>query len=92
VTVAPSLARLHRCQSGLLFAAYHDMAVEMAASESPTTIIEEGFDLAICSGDPPDSTLVAKIHSDDDRSHRHSQHHTLRCTGIGPTNSAAFEL
>jgi hypothetical protein len=30
------------------FAAYHDMSVEMAASESPTTIIEEGFDLAIC--------------------------------------------
>jgi DNA-binding transcriptional LysR family regulator len=58
------------------FAAYHDMAVEMAASESPTTIIEEGFDLAICSGDLPDSTLVAKIRADDDRSHRHSQHHS----------------
>jgi LysR family transcriptional regulator for bpeEF and oprC len=42
------------------FAAYPDMAVEMAASESPTTIIEDGFDLAIHSGDLPDSTLVAR--------------------------------
>jgi LysR family transcriptional regulator for bpeEF and oprC len=37
-----------------------DMAVELAASESPTTIIEDGFDLAIHSGDLPDSTLVAR--------------------------------
>jgi len=29
------------------FAAYPEMAVDMAASESPTTIIEDGFDLAI---------------------------------------------
>jgi LysR family transcriptional regulator for bpeEF and oprC len=36
------------------------MAVEMAASESPTTIIEDGFDLAIHSGDLPDSNLVAR--------------------------------
>jgi LysR family transcriptional regulator for bpeEF and oprC len=42
------------------FAAYPDLAVEMAASESPTTIIEDGFDLAIHSGDLPDSTLVAR--------------------------------
>src|SRR5258708_33785581 len=42
------------------FAAYPDLAVEMAASESPTTIIEDGFDLAIHSGNLPDSTLVAK--------------------------------
>jgi LysR family transcriptional regulator for bpeEF and oprC len=42
------------------FAAYPDIAVEMAASESPTTIIEDGFDLAIHSGDLPDSNLVAK--------------------------------
>jgi DNA-binding transcriptional LysR family regulator len=36
------------------------MAVEMAASESPTTIIEDGFDLAIHSGDLPGSNLVAR--------------------------------
>src|SRR5258708_10049616 len=42
------------------FAAYPDMAVEMAASESPTTIIEDGFDLAIHSGDLADSELVAR--------------------------------
>src|SRR5438046_8678532 len=32
----------------------------MAASESPTTIIEDGFDLAIHSGDLPDSHFVAR--------------------------------
>jgi DNA-binding transcriptional LysR family regulator len=32
----------------------------MAASETPTTIIEDGFDLEIHSGDLPDSTLVAR--------------------------------
>jgi DNA-binding transcriptional LysR family regulator len=42
------------------FAAYPDMAVEMAASENPAAIIEDGFDLAIHSGDLPDSTLVAR--------------------------------
>jgi DNA-binding transcriptional LysR family regulator len=36
------------------------MAVEMAASESPTTIIEDSFDFAIHSGDLPDSSLVAR--------------------------------
>jgi len=36
------------------------MAVELASSERPTTIIEDGFDLAIHSGDLPDSTLVAR--------------------------------
>jgi len=42
------------------FSTYPDMAVEMGASESPTTIIEDGFDLAIHSGDLPDSSLVAR--------------------------------
>jgi LysR family transcriptional regulator for bpeEF and oprC len=42
------------------FAAYPDMAVELAESESPTTIIEDGFDLAIHSGDLRGSTLVAR--------------------------------
>src|ERR1700726_265210 len=61
VTVPPTFARLHMVSKlPAFFAAYPDMAVEMAASESPTTIIEEGFDLAIHSGNLPDSNLVAR--------------------------------
>src|ERR1700680_3492964 len=61
VTVPPTFARLHMVSKlPSFFDAYPDMAVEMAASESPTTIIEDGFDLAIHSGDLPDSTLVAR--------------------------------
>jgi LysR family transcriptional regulator for bpeEF and oprC len=61
VTVPPTFARLHMVSKlAAFFATYPDMAVEMAASESPTTIIEDGFDLAIHSGDLPDSTLVAR--------------------------------
>src|SRR5882762_1014923 len=61
VAVPPTFARLHMVSKlPAFFDAYPDMAVEMAASESPTTIIEDGFDLAIHSGDLPDSTLVAR--------------------------------
>jgi LysR family transcriptional regulator for bpeEF and oprC len=61
VTVPPTFARLHMVSKlPAFFAAYPDMAVEMGASESPTTIIEDGFDLAIHSGDLPDSNLVAR--------------------------------
>ena len=61
VTVPPTFARLHMVSKlPSFFAAYPDMSVEMAASESPTTIIEDGFDLAIHSGDLPDSTLVTR--------------------------------
>jgi LysR family transcriptional regulator for bpeEF and oprC len=61
VAVPPTFARLHIVSKlPAFFAAYPDLAVEMAASESPTTMIEEGFDLAIHSGDLPDSTLVAR--------------------------------
>jgi LysR family transcriptional regulator for bpeEF and oprC len=61
VTVPPTFARLHIVSKlPAFFAAYPDMAVEMAASESPATIIEDGFDLAIHSGDLPDSTLIAR--------------------------------
>jgi DNA-binding transcriptional LysR family regulator len=61
VTVPPTFARLHIVSKlPAFFAAYPDMAVEIAASESPTTIVEDGFDLAIHSGDLPDSTLVAR--------------------------------
>jgi DNA-binding transcriptional LysR family regulator len=61
VSVPPTFARLHMVSRlPAFFAAYPDLAVELAASESPTTIIEDGFDLAIHSGDLPDSTLVAR--------------------------------
>jgi DNA-binding transcriptional LysR family regulator len=61
VTVPPTFARLHMVSKlPAFFDAYPDMAVEMAASESPTAIIEDGFDLAIHSGALPDSTLVAR--------------------------------
>src|ERR1700745_2023247 len=61
VTVPPTFARLHLVSKlPAFFAAYPDMAVELAASESPATLIEDGFDLAIHSGDLPDSTLVAR--------------------------------
>jgi LysR family transcriptional regulator for bpeEF and oprC len=61
VTVPPTFARLHMVSKlPAFFAAYPDMAVELAASDSPTTIIEDGFDLAIHSGDLPDSTLVTR--------------------------------
>lgn len=61
VAVAPTFARLHVVSKlPALFAAYPDIAVELAASESPTTMIEDGFDLAIHSGDLPDSNLVAR--------------------------------
>src|SRR3984957_11472367 len=61
VTVPPTFARLHMVSKlAAFFAAYPDMAVEMAASESPSTIIEDGFDLAIHSGELPDSTLVTR--------------------------------
>jgi LysR family transcriptional regulator for bpeEF and oprC len=61
VTVPPTFARLHMVSKlPAFFAAYPDMAVEMAASGSPTTIIEDGFDLAIHSGNLPDSNLIAR--------------------------------
>jgi DNA-binding transcriptional LysR family regulator len=61
VAVPPTFARLHMVSKlPGFFAAYPDIAIETAASESPTTIIEDGFDLAIHSGDLPDSTLVAR--------------------------------
>src|ERR1700729_2641961 len=61
VTVPPPFARLHMVSKlAAFFASYPDLAIEMAASQSPSTIIEDGFDLAIHSGELPDSTLVAR--------------------------------
>jgi DNA-binding transcriptional LysR family regulator len=42
------------------FERYPDIAVEFGTSESPTSLIEDGFDLAIHSGDLSDSSLVAR--------------------------------
>jgi DNA-binding transcriptional LysR family regulator len=59
--VPPTFARLHMVSKlPAFFAAYPDMAVEMAASESPTPTIDDGFDLAIHSGDLADSNLVVR--------------------------------
>jgi DNA-binding transcriptional LysR family regulator len=57
-----SINRGYLAPKGLtaLFASYPDLAVEIAASESPSTIIEDSFDLAIHSGELPDSTFVTQ--------------------------------
>jgi len=61
VAVPPTFARLHMVSKlPAFFAAYPDIAIEMSTSDSHATIIEDGFDLAIHSGDLPDSTLVAR--------------------------------
>ena len=60
VTVPPTFARLHMVSKlAGFFAAYPDMSIEMGA-ESTNTIIEDGFDLAIHSGDLPGSSLIAR--------------------------------
>jgi LysR family transcriptional regulator for bpeEF and oprC len=61
VAVPGTFARLHMVSKlAAFFAAFPDMAVEMGALEDPTTIIEDGFDVAIHSGDLPDSSLIAR--------------------------------
>ena len=61
VAVPPTFARLHMVSKlAAFFAAFPDISVELAAPNNPTTIAEDGFDLAIHSGDLPDSSLVAR--------------------------------
>lgn len=61
VAAPATFARLHMVSKlPAFFAAYPDMALELGASESHSTMIEDGFDLAIHSGDLPDSALVAR--------------------------------
>jgi LysR family transcriptional regulator for bpeEF and oprC len=61
IAVPPTFARLHLVSKLPAFLdAYPEIVLEMASSETPATIIEDGFDLAIHSGDLPDSTLVAR--------------------------------
>jgi len=66
VAVPPTFARLHMVSKlAAFFAAYPEIAVEMAAVEMaarmvPRLMVEDGFDLAIQSGEMPDSSLVAR--------------------------------
>ena len=61
VAVPPSFARLHMVNKLVsFFERYPGIAVEFGTSESPTSRIEDGFDLAIHSGELPDSSLVAR--------------------------------
>lgn len=61
VAVTPTFARLHMVSKlPAFFAAWPDTAIELGISESPASIAEDGFDLAIHSGDLPDSSLVAR--------------------------------
>jgi LysR family transcriptional regulator for bpeEF and oprC len=61
VAVPPSFARLHMVNKlAAFFERYPDIAVEFGTSESPASLIEAGFDLAIHSGDLTDSSLVVR--------------------------------
>lgn len=61
VAVPPSFARLHMVNKlTAFFERYPDIAVEFGTSQSPTSLIEDGFDLAIHSGDLADSSLIAR--------------------------------
>jgi DNA-binding transcriptional LysR family regulator len=61
VAVSPSFARLHIITKLPTFFGRHpEIAIEFGNFDSPTTLIEDGFDLAIHSGDLPDSSLVAR--------------------------------
>lgn len=61
IAVPPTFARLHMVSKlAAFFTAYPDIAIEMSSSEDPSATFEDGFDLAIHSGDLPDSSLVAR--------------------------------
>lgn len=61
VAVPPSFARLHMVTKlTAFFNRYPEIAIEFGTCDSPATLIEDGFDLSIYSGDLPDSGLVAR--------------------------------
>jgi LysR family transcriptional regulator for bpeEF and oprC len=61
VAVPPSFARLHMVTKlAAFFEDYPEITVEFGTCESPASLIEDGFDLFIHSGDLPDSGLVAR--------------------------------
>jgi LysR family transcriptional regulator for bpeEF and oprC len=61
ISVAPTFARLHMVPTLPLFLAeYPEISVELGALGNPASMIEDGFDLAIHSGELPDSNLIAR--------------------------------
>lgn len=61
VAVPPAFARLHMVSKLPAFLdRYPDISIEFGTSESPASLIEDGFDFAIHSGDLADSELVAR--------------------------------
>lgn len=61
VAVPPAFARLHMVSKLPAFLEqYPEVSIEFGTSESPASLIEDGFDLAIHSGDLPDSGLMAR--------------------------------
>ncbi len=61
VAVPPAFARLHMVSKLAAFLErYPEITVEFGTSQSPASLIHDGFDLAIHSGDLPDSGLVAR--------------------------------
>jgi DNA-binding transcriptional LysR family regulator len=61
VAVATSFARLHMVTKlPAFFDRYPEIAVEFGVDDSLATLIENGFDLSIRSGDLPDSGLMAR--------------------------------
>lgn len=63
LSVQPTFARLHVVSKLAAFLErYPDLAIELGSSveQDPTKVVEDGFDLAIHSGDLPDSGLIAR--------------------------------
>jgi LysR family transcriptional regulator for bpeEF and oprC len=61
VAVPPPFARLHVVTKlSAFFERYPEITVEFGICDNPATLIEEGFDLSIYSGDLPDSGLIAR--------------------------------
>jgi LysR family transcriptional regulator for bpeEF and oprC len=61
VAVPPTFARLHLVSKlAAFFATYPELAVELAPAEDPASIVAQGIDLSIHSGELPDSSLVAR--------------------------------
>ncbi len=61
IAVPPAFARLHMISKLTAFLErYPEITVEFGTSDNPASLIQNGFDVAIHSGDLPDSTLVAR--------------------------------